>query len=260
MSDRLRAFSVDDEPLALRRLSRLLKESERVEVVGTSTDPEKALSSITHEPIDVVFLDIEMPGMTGLELAEKLPDQTAIIFTTAYNEYALKAFTVNSIDYLLKPIEPAQLERAISKLERLRSGRGVASEVPPTRLHAVLEELKASLGGAQYPDRIASRIGGRVHFIELERVTHFFAEDKLTYAATSEKSYVVDATISQLEQKLNPRRFLRIHRATLVNLDFVAEMHGWFGGGVQVRLKDAKGTELTVARDRVRTLKERLGV
>jgi two-component system LytT family response regulator len=89
-------------------------------------------------------------------------------------------------------------------------------------------------------------------------VTHFFARDKLTYAATPGKSYVVDATIAELEKRLDPRRFLRIHRATLVNLDFVEEMHGWFGGGVQVRLKDADRTELTVARDRVRALKDRL--
>ena len=111
-----------------------------------------------------------------------------------------------------------------------------------------------------YPVRIASRIGERVEFVELSRVTRFFASDKLTYAATSVKNYVVDHTIQELEQKLDPRKFIRIHRATLVNIDFVYDLHAMFAGRMLVRLKDEKKTELTVSRDRVRALKERLGI
>lgn len=108
-------------------------------------------------------------------------------------------------------------------------------------------------------DRVASRVGERVQFIDLARVTHFFAQDKLTFAAAGGKNYCVDHTIAELEQKLARRNFLRIHRATLVNLDWVQEVNSWFAGGVLVRLKDDKHTELPVARDRVRALKERLG-
>src|SRR5712664_4004467 len=118
-----RAFLVDDEPLALKRLARLLKDTGHVEVVGSSSDPQEALREIQSAEIDVLFLDIQMPGMTGFELLSNLDRQPLVIFTTAYDEYALKAFEVNSIDYLLKPIEPQQLERALSKLEMIRRGQ-----------------------------------------------------------------------------------------------------------------------------------------
>jgi two-component system LytT family response regulator len=125
----------------------------------------------------------------------------------------------------------------------------------------VVEQLAAALrsGNACYPDKVASRSGERVRFVELSRVTHFLAKDKLTYAVTSDKDYVVDATIAELEQKLDPNKFIRIHRSTLLNLNHVQEVHSWFAGGVVVRLKDDKRTELAVARDRVRLLKQRLG-
>jgi two-component system LytT family response regulator len=251
----LRVFLVDDETLALKRLARLLVATGRVEIVGSTTDPEAALEFLANETVDALFLDIQMPGLNGFELLARLRSQPFVIFTTAFDQYALRAFEVNSIDYLLKPIETEQLDRALAKLERLR-----AAGAPP-ELRTIIEQFAASLGqrATAYPTRIASRLGDRVQFIELVRITHFQARDKLTYAMTADKSYVVDASISELEQKLDPRRFLRIHRATLVNLDSVAEAHTAFAGGVIVRLKDARRTELQVARDRVRALKERLG-
>jgi two-component system LytT family response regulator len=251
----LRVFLIDDEALALKRLARLLAATGRVEIVGSATDPEAALEFLASVAVDALFLDIQMPGLNGFELLARLRSQPLVIFTTAFDQYALRAFAVNSIDYLLKPIETEQLDRALTKLERLR-----AAGAPP-ELRAIVEQLATSLNtrAAVYPARIASRIGDRVQFIELARVTHFQARDKLTYAVTADKSYVVDSTISELEQKLDPRRFMRIHRATLVNLDSVAEAHTSFAGGVIVRLKDARRTELQVARDRVRALKERLG-
>lgn len=251
----LRVFLVDDEALALKRLARLLAATGRVEIVGSATDPEAALECLAKATIDALFLDIQMPGLNGFEMLARLHPQPFVIFTTAFDQYALRAFAVNSIDYLLKPIETEPLDRALAKLERLR-----ATGAPP-ELRAIVEQLAATLGprAAAYPTRIASRLGDRVQFIELMRVTHFQARDKLTYAVTADKSHVVDASISELEQKLDPRRFIRIHRATLVNLDSVAEAHTAFAGGVIVRLKDARRTELPVARDRVRALKERLG-
>jgi two-component system LytT family response regulator len=251
----LRVFLVDDEPLALKRLSRLLKATGRVEVVGSSTDPEVALEKLAAATIDALFLDIQMPGLTGFELLARLDSQPLVVFTTAFDQYALRAFEVNSIDYLLKPIEVEHLDRAINKIERLRGS------APRHDLREVVERLAASIkpGPPSYPDKIASRSGDRIRFVELSRVSHFLAKDKLTYAVTSERSYVVDATIAELEQRLDPARFTRIHRSTLLNLDHVQEIHSWFAGGVVVRLKGEKRTELTVARDRVRFLKLRLG-
>jgi len=254
----MKAFLVDDESLALKRLQRMLAVTGRVEIAGTSTDPEEAIAAILKTKPDVLFLDIEMPGMTGFQMLSKLDPQPLIVFTTAYNQYALEAFGVNSVDYLLKPIEAPQLVRALDKLDRMRGG-----VEPRPEVRELLERIAAlAAGGGQpaFPERIASRTGERVELIELARVTHFFARDKLTYAATAAKNHVVDHTIQELEQKVDPRKFVRIHRAILLNLDYVHELHTWFAGRMMVRLKDEKHTELTVSRDRVRALKERLGV
>jgi two-component system LytT family response regulator len=253
----LRAYLVDDEPLALRRLERLLRDTGRVEIAGSCSDPVRAASEVELLKPDVLFLDIQMPEMTGFELLANLGEQPLVVFTTAYDQYALRAFEVNSIDYLLKPIETEQLDRALGKLERLG---GSESDRPSAAalIRQVREALKPQ--PREKADRIASRLGERIHFIELARVTHFFAEDKLTYAATPEKNWVIDKTIADLEQKLDPQQWVRVHRSSLVNIDYVDELLPWFGGRMMLKLKDSKKTEVTVARDRVKELKERLGI
>lgn len=258
MSKTLRAYLVDDEPLALRRLARLLEEDGRVEIAGSSSDPVAAAGEIRSLRPDVLFLDIEMPGISGFDLLRTLDRQPIVVFTTAYSQYALQAFEVNSIDYLLKPIEERQLGRALAKLERI-----VGGSAPKPDIDALLNRLAAALQHgtpAAYPQRLASRTGERVEFIDLDRVTYIFAKDKLTYAATANKNYCLDATIAELEGKLDPKRFVRIHRSTIVNTAFVHELYTWFAGRMLVRLRDEKKTELTVARDRVRALKEQLGI
>lgn len=170
----MKAFLVDDESLALKRLQRMLAATGRVEIAGTSGDPVEAIEAILQIKPDVLFLDIEMPGMTGFQMLSKLDpqQQPLIVFTTAYNQYALEAFGVNSVDYLLKPIEAPQLARALDKLDRMRGGVEARPEI-----RALLDRITALAAGgaaqAAYPDRIASRIGERVELIELAQVTHF---------------------------------------------------------------------------------------
>jgi two-component system LytT family response regulator len=198
-----------------------------------------------------------MPGLSGFELLAELPEQPFVVFTTAYDRYALEAFRVNSIDYLLKPIEPEHLERALAKAERMfHTGER------PAAMRALLAQINATLqlGKSPWLDRIASRVGDKVEPIDLRRVTHFFAKDKLTFAATADRSYVVDNTIADLESKLNPLQFIRIHRSSILNLDHLQELHAMFGGRMVARLKAAKKTELPVSRDRVGALKSRLGL
>lgn len=252
---RIKVFLVDDEPLALRRLARLLEATRRVEIVGRATDPEDALDEINEKHPELLFLDIQMPVLNGFEMLARLSVQPIVIFTTAFDQYALRAFEVNSIDYLLKPIESEQLVRALNKAERLRGSA-------PPELNKVIGELKSALQTAQtrFPARIASRLGERTEFVELALVTHFLAENKMIYAVTPTKKYVIDYSINELEQRLDPKVFVRIHRSVLLNANYVQEINQWFAGGVLVRLKDGKQTELTVARDRVRMLKERLSI
>jgi two-component system LytT family response regulator len=240
----IRAFLVDDEPLALARLERLLAATGRVEIVGRQTDPEAALAALGKIDVDVLFLDIQMPGLTGFELLARLASPPPVVFTTAYDQHALAAFATSSVDYLLKPIVAEQLDRALAKLERLE--------------RRVIERLAAALGGTsapvRAPERIASRLGSKTRLIEVARITHFFAEDKLTYAVVDGKDHIVDASIAELETRLGDG-FFRIHRKTLVNLAFVAELDGG-----ALRLGDAARTELIVARDRVTPLKAALGI
>jgi two-component system LytT family response regulator len=257
----LRAYLIDDEPPALKRLTRLLEATERIEIVGSSTNPEAAIEAISTDPPDVLFLDIQMPGLNGFDLLARLKRQPIVIFTTAYDQYALKAFEVNSIDYLLKPIEPEQLERALKKLEQFH-GENKPHWLNQPELRSILQELSDRLReGERAPlDRIPVRVGERTRFLEVSHITHFFSQDRLTFAAIAGKTYCVDWTIAELENKLNDSRFIRIHRGTLLNLDWLDELTPWFTGRMNARLKDEKRTELVVARDRVRALKERLNL
>jgi len=175
-----------------------------------------------------------------------------VIFTTAYDRYALEAFAVNSIDYLLKPVEPERLEKALDKLERLRG-----QTAPDIR--ALAKQLAKELAPGRRLERIASRVGERTTVVDVARITHFFAKDKLTFAVSGGREHLVDYTLAELESQLDARRFVRVHRATIVNVAFVQELYPGVDG-LLLRLKDEGKTELSVARDRVRELKDRLGI
>ncbi len=250
----LSAYLLDDERLAIERLSRLLAADARLKLVGNSTDPVDALPQIEYLRPDLLFLDIQMPELDGFAVLSRLAHQPLVIFTTAYDQYAVQAFETKSIAYLLKPVEPTKLTRAIDKIEAIRAGQSPAPD-----LSALLSQLAVKLAPT-YPERISSRSGERIEFIDLTRVTHFYAEDKLTFAATETKAYIIDQTITELEARLDPARFFRIHRSTLVNLASVAELYTYFGGKLMLRLKDAKRTELMASKDRARELRERLGL
>lgn len=253
----MKAYLVDDEALALRRLRRLLDDTGRIDVVGQATDPAQAVRELRRLQPDVLFLDIEMPGLSGFDLLDQLGDvQPLVVFVTAYDRYALEAFKVNSVDYLLKPVEAAALDRALRKLERVLGGGGARADLVALAAHmrALLAERPR-----EYLARVPSRVGDRVEFVDVASVSHFYARDKLTFAVTTAKEYALDMSISELEQKLSPAQWIRIHRSTLLNIDAVKELHSWFGGTLRVRLKDAR-TELQVARDRSVEVKKRLGV
>ena len=255
---KLRAYLVDDEPLALDRLRRMLEQTARVEVIGSTARPEEAVAALREDPPDVCFLDIQMPRLSGFEVLAGLDRPPVVVFTTAYDSYALQAFGAGAVDYLLKPFEPAMLDRALDRVERMC---GAGRPAQPD-LQALLRRITESIQQAKpdFPARIASRLGDRLWFIDLERVSHFYAEDKLTYAASEGKAYCVDYTIAELERKLDPAQFVRIHRGTLVHLAWIREISALPGGSLNVRLRDSRQTDLTVARDRVREFKARAGL
>jgi two-component system LytT family response regulator len=259
----LRPYVVDDEPLAVKRLTRMLEATGRVELAGSTSDPDMALAFLRDHAVDVLFLDIQMPGLTGFELLEQLDQQPLVIFTTAYDRYALEAFEVNSIDYLLKPIEPERLDRALEKAVRVggtgaRTGTSAdtatstGSATPygdpsPVPVRELARLLAAHLAPNRRLERIASRVGERTTVLDVARVSHFLARDKLTFAVVNGREHVVDYTLAELEDRLEARRFVRIHRATIANLGFVQELFPDVDGGVLIRLKDDQKTELSGA-------------
>jgi two-component system, LytTR family, response regulator len=245
------ACVVDDEPLAVSRLIRLLEKTGRVDVVGSTSDPLAAADLIAAQAPDVLFLDVEMPELNGFQLLERLDTLPLVVFTTAYDQYALAAFETNSVDYLVKPIETERLERALDKIDRLQ-------DRPDGRTLA--RELATQLARPRPLERVASRVGERTLLLDVSRISYFVARDKLTFASVGGREHVVDQTLTELEAVLDPERFIRIHRTTIVNLTAVSELDKWIDGGVLVRLRDDRKTELPVARDRVRALKDRLRI
>lgn len=256
---KLRVFLIDDEPLALKRLSRLLAETGKVGIVGQTTEPLEALQIIPRAQADAIFLDIQMPELNGFELLRKLENYPPVIFTTAFDQFALEAFEVFSVDYLLKPIEAERLEKSLEKLEKLISEKHSDT--------ANLRKLLASLANNSaiepvHPfEKIASRIGGKVLILSVAEIVRFYSEDKITFARDAAgKQFPIEQSLLELENKLDSRNFLRVHRNSIINTNYIEEVHGWFSGKVLVRLKDERKTEIVVARDRVKILKDFLGM
>jgi two-component system LytT family response regulator len=250
----VRAFLIDDEPLALNRLARMLEATGRVEIVGRATDPDRGLAQLAGEPVDVIFLDIHMPGLSGFQVVERLPKGPLVVFITAYDQHAVQAFELNAVDYLLKPVERARLDRTLDRVALRRDEPGTGE------WRQTFERLARHLQGSTYLDHLASRVGDRVQLVAVDEVTHVFARERATYAATAAREHLLDVTLVDLERRLDPTRFLRIHRATLVNVRWIGELHADIGGRLVLRLKDARRTELVVSRDRARDVKARLGL
>lgn len=245
-----RAIIVDDEELARKRLRKmLLSYDNNLEVVGEAENGQDAVDKIDDLHPDLIFLDVQMPGFDGFEVVRRLRFRPLIVFTTAYDEYALKAFEENSIDYLLKPIEQKRLDKAVDKLQRVYSS-------PAPHLNEDIERFISQLASPPLK-RLQVKSGDKILLIDADSVTYFEAKDKYTFLHTLEHEHIVELTLAELEEKLDKLTFVRIHRSVVVNINYVREMVKWFGGKYKVRLKDKPGTELIVSRgyvDRIRSL------
>jgi len=232
---------IDDEPLALARLERLLQPyRDLVEIVDRASNGAEAVEKIETQKPDLIFLDIQMPEFNGFEVLEKITHQPWVIFSTAYDEYALKAFETNSIDYLLKPVDPERLQKALEKLQHLNRSDASA-------LQSQLQNLLAGLKPAA-AKRIQVRTGDHIRFLQVKDICFFQAADKYVAAHTFDEVFLLDETLNQLEAELPGEDFARIHRSALVNLNHLAEVVREFPGSYRARMKDRKKTELSVSR------------
>lgn len=245
---RYKTILIDDESLALRRLERLLQPyGETVEIIDRASDGDVAVAKINALRPDLIFLDIQMPELNGFEVLERLQHLPWIIFSTAYDEYALKAFETNAIDYLLKPVDPERLRRALEKLQRLTSAEQKAW---PQQLQQLLAAFKQPA-----LKRLQVRSGDHIRFLPLKDVYFFKSEDKYVIAHTFEENFVLDQTLSKLEAELPADDFVRVHRSAIVNLNHLQEVVRAYGG-FHVRMRDRHKTELPVSRN----AKARLGL
>lgn len=251
----LRVLVVDDEAPARARARQMLTDLPDVEVVGEAGSASEARDKVRELAPDLLLLDIQMPGEDGFALLQSLPGSPAVVFATAYDHYAVRAFEEHAVDYLLKPFRAERLAEAIS---RVRRDLDRPDELA-TRIGELIAGLGSSAATTPWLERFAVRTGIKQKILKADEVMWFGAEDKLVFAATEGDRHYVNFTLDQLEKRLDPQRFVRVHRAAIANLDWAAALIPAFAGTWRLQLRDAARTEVPVSRQRARVLKERLG-
>src|SRR3989475_1381372 len=256
----LRAIVVDDEQLARDELGYLLGQVGGIEVIGQAGNGLEALTTIDRLQPDVVFLDVQMPGLTGFEVARRLVDGGAdahIIFVTAYDQHAIEAFEVNAVDYLLKPVDAARLEQALQRARRRLSSERASGNAP---LNDQLERIVKMMSGRQVRrDQVAVKVGEKFLLVQADDIIYASLADEsiniVTGHVTGSSNY---RTLDDLQARLDPEVFWRVHRSHLVNINKIKEIVPWFSRNYILRMKDAKSTEIPVSRSQTKRLREYL--
>ena len=244
----MRALVIDDERLARKELINLLNQLETVEVVGEAVNVEDAKEKIDQLQPDVIFLDIQMPEKTGFDLLEELDQVPHVIFTTAYDEYALKAFQVNALDYLLKPIEPKRLEDAVLKLQGKMEG--IAKR---DGLEGLGSQKKLTL-----EDQVFVKDGDRCWFVRLSNVRLFESDGNYIKVYFDNFKPMIHKSLNALDERLDEKSFFRASRKHIINLGWVEAIEPWFNGGLVVTLKG--GDRIEVSRRQAARFKEMMSL
>jgi two-component system, LytTR family, response regulator LytT len=280
MGEELRAVLVDDEQLARDELGYLLGQVGGVEVIGQAGNGVEALTTIDRLQPDVVFLDVQMPGLTGFEVARRMLDQQAsshIIFVTAYDQHAIEAFEVNAVDYLLKPVDPSRLQLAVQRARRRiqldrpadRSGAAATAGSPGTAgtagmpgINVELEKIIELVAERQSRrERLAIKVGERFLLVQAEEIIYASVADESITVVTGQHSGTSNyRTLDELHARLDPTVFWRVHRSHLVNINKIKEIVPWFSRNYILRMKDEKATEIPVSRIQTRRLREYLSL
>jgi two-component system, LytTR family, response regulator len=237
----MKALIIDDERLARKELANMLVRYDNIEIVGEAANADEAEALIVEKRPDLLFLDINMPGRSGFDLLESLEQAPQVIFVTAYDEHALKAFQVNALDYLLKPIDPERLDAAVNKLQASNTEDGAL------RRDILREE-----------DQIFMKDGEKCWFVTLKDVRYFESEGNYVRVRFSDQKPLVLRSLNKLEEKLDAQVFFRINRKHIVNLRWVQGIEPWFSGGLMVKLKS--GESLEVSRRQAARFKELLSL
>jgi two-component system, LytTR family, response regulator LytT len=257
-ADTLRTVVVDDEQLAREELCFLLQQLPGIEVVAQAGDGPEALSVIAEQSPDLVMLDVQMPGLTGFEVAKRLVQgevDSHLVFVTAYERYAIEAFDLNAVDYLLKPVEMTRLATAVDRVRKRRL-QDRPAHTGTGNLDRVLELLASRQNRRE---QLAVKVGDRFLLVQAEDLVHASVEDDVITIVTNSLSGTSNyRTLDELQARLDPEVFWRVHRSHLVNINKIREIVPWFSRNYILKMKDTKGSEIPVSRAQTRRLREYL--
>ena len=263
MTTSFRVLVVDDEQLAREELCYQLDQLGDVEIVGQATNGPEALAAVDRHDPDLVFLDIQMPGLGGFEVARRLlergEDAPALVFVTAFDQHAIEAFEVNAVDYLLKPVESGRLEQALQRARRrVEADRQAPAGVLP--VNDQLERIVKLMAGRQVRrDQVAIRVGERFMLVQAEEIIFAsLADDSINIVTGQVAGTSNYRTLDDLQARLDPEIFWRVHRSHLVNINKIKEIVPWFSRNYILRMKDSKVTEIPVSRTQTKRLREYL--
>lgn len=245
----MRAIIIDDERLARTELRKLLQEFPEVEVVDEASNAEEGVQKIESHNPDLIFLDIQMPGKTGFEMLQELDHAPTVVFTTAYDDYALKAFEVNALDYLLKPIEPKRLADAVEKVKKLQTTNGTAD-------HPASTNGGTALLGEH--DQVFVKDGDRCWFVRLSEVRLFESVGNYAKVFFGNNKPLILKSLNALEERLDPKTFFRANRKHIVNLQAIEKVESYFNGGLLLELKG--GEKIEVSRRQTVKFKEMMSL
>lgn len=251
----MRVIIIEDEILAANRLAKMLQSiTDELEVVKKIDSVEAAVKFLgSAENIDLIFMDIQLADGLSFDIFQQTKVKAPVIFTTAFDQYTLKAFKVNSIDYLLKPIDEKELEQAVEKYRQLYSQKenGISEKI----LKMVQE-----MNTVRYKERLLIKRGQQLSYLKTESTAYCYADGKLCYAVDfTNNKYMLESNLSQLEEQLQPNKFYRINRHLLVNIEAVSKVHTWLGGRLKLELLPSTTSDTVVSRERVNGFKEWLG-
>lgn len=248
----MKALIIEDEKAAVKRLTRLLTEAEPgVEVVASLESVEKSVRWLSDNPLpDLIFMDIHLADGSSFEIFEQVDVKAPVIFTTAYDEYAIRAFKVNSIDYLLKPLKQEELKASLEKFKLFRQSTGAG-----INLEALLKTLANK--SSERPERLVLNQGQKIVAVDIRDSAYFFTKDKVTFLRTVQgKTYSIDYSLEKIEEMIDPSRFFRINRHLIVNMRAIVEMYSWTKSRVKIKLEPLCELEAIVSAERSPVFKE----
>lgn len=256
MENKIRAMIVEDEEPASKELRFILEQTGKINVIGCVSDGITALKKVGEQLPDVVFMDIQIPGMNGMEVANKIKytqNDCMVVFVTAYDEHAIKAFEMNAVDYILKPYSEDRINKTVNRLEERLEIKSDIIE----KINHLLSKVGSLRNDKKDFNKIPCDQYGRVVLIDENDIVFCFIEDEQTYVKTANKKYLTNYTLHELENKGD---FFRVHRSYLVNLNKIKELYPWFHGTYKIIMLDDDKTEIPVSRNNVKKLKDMLGI